>query len=101
MPKASTEPDPNWRQTCSKNAFAHPGKVILDTLVVRRKPEVIENEKKERNKRQEAKAKKDAHTKVAIKDIAQFEHKMALDDKAHEAKFSQHETEGELTCAKA
>jgi len=101
MPKARTEPDPNRRQTRPKNAFAHPGKVVLEALAVRRKPEDIENEKKERNKRQEAKAKKDAHTKIAIKDIAQFEHQMALDDKAQEAKFPRYETEGELTRAKA
>lgn len=96
MPKASPGPDPNQCRTRSKNAFAHPGRVIKEVLAVRRKPEEIEKEKKERNERQEAKAKKDAHKKAAIKDIAQFEHQMALDDKEQEARFPRHETEGEF-----
>lgn len=101
MPKASTEPDPNRRQTRSKNAFAHPGRVVLEALAVRRRPEEIENEKKARNQRQKAKAKKNAHKKVAIKDIAQFELQMALDNKAEEASFPRHKSEGGLTRAKA
>lgn len=95
MPKANPEPDPNRRQTRSKNAFAHPGKIVLEANG-KRKPEEIENEKKERNERQKAKAKKKTHIKANNKDIAQFEHQMVLDDKAQEARIPRHETDGKL-----
>jgi hypothetical protein len=49
MPKANQEPDPNRCQTRPTNANAHPGKVVLEALAVRRKQEDIEAEKNARD----------------------------------------------------
>ena len=96
MPKASKVPDPTYkRQTRSQNAFAHPGRIVLEAHASRRKPEEIEKEKNEKNERQHAKAVKQANKKAAIEDIAQFEHQMALADRAQAARYPRHDTECE------
>lgn len=85
-------PDPGRRQTRAKNANAHPGRILLDALPVRRKKEDIEAEKKgQRQVREEKKAK----TRAAVLDIADFENQMAIDDRNDEMRFPRHhKTEG-------
>jgi hypothetical protein len=91
MPEANQQPDPNRRQTRAANANAHPGRIVM---AVRRNGEVIEDEKKVRKERQNTREKKLAYKQAAIEDIAAFENKMALDDKAREISFPRHQTEG-------
>jgi hypothetical protein len=94
MPKVNQQEDPNRRQTRATNANAHPGNVVKDVLAVRRKREDIEDEKNAKNERREARKRKKADAKVAIRDIADFENEMALDDRAKETKFPRHQTKG-------
>ena len=76
------------------NTTAHPGNVVRDVLAVRQKKEEIEEEKKGKNERRKARERKKADAQVAIRQIADFENKMAVDDRAQEAKFPRHQTEG-------
>ena len=83
----------NRHRTRPQNASAHPGKVLLESTSVRRKPEEIKNN---RNKRIQAKKKKADDKQAAIKAIALLENEMALDDEAHAARIPHQETGGEL-----
>jgi hypothetical protein len=93
MPKA-TQPEPNQRQTRATNVNAHPGKVVDEVLRTRRTREVIEQEKKAKNERREARNRKKANEQKAIQDIADFENRMALDNKAGEVMFPRRQTKG-------
>jgi len=95
MPKATKEPDPNRRQTRPANANAHPGRVALEALAVRRKPEEIERDKQIQNERRKAREKKTSNEQAAIKDIVEFENEMAVEDLEQKAKFPRRQTEGE------
>jgi hypothetical protein len=53
MPPKVVPPDPDRRQTRPGNANAHPGKIAMEALAVRRKREEIDEEKKERSERRE------------------------------------------------
>ena len=94
MPKANHEPDPNRRQTRATNANAHPGQVVLDALGGRRRQEEIEKDKQAQKERREARERKKVEKQEAIKSVADFENKMALNDKIQETKFPRHQTEG-------
>lgn len=86
-----------WRQTRPTNANAHPGKAAMEVLAVRRKQEDIDNEKKVQDERRKAREKKKVNGLAAIEDIAEFENKMAFDDKEHLAKFPRRQTESKLS----
>jgi len=94
MPKANQQPDPNRRQTRATNANAHPGNVVMEVLGGRRKQEDIEKEKEAKLERRKARERKNVEQQVAIKNIANFENRMALHDKAEEAMFPRRQTEG-------
>ena len=94
MPKANQEPDPNRRQTHATNATAHPGKVVLEVLADRRPQEDIENDKKAKQARCEARERKKIGKAKAIKSIADFENEMALDDEIRKTTFPRYQTEG-------
>jgi hypothetical protein len=94
MPKVNQQPDPNWRQTRATNANAHPGKVVMAVLGGRRKKEDIEDDKKSKLERREARERKKNEEREAIKKIANFENKMALHDQRQETSFPRHQTEG-------
>jgi hypothetical protein len=93
MPKVIS-PDPNRRQTRPGNANAHPGKIVMEALAVRRKREEIDEEKKEQSKRRETREKKKANKKTAVVEIADFEHAMAIGDTEIEAQFPRYKTKG-------
>ncbi len=69
------------RQTRSKNATTHPGRILLEAQAGRRKPEEIENEKKAKGRRRQARKDKEAREEAAVFEIAEYEHQMALEDK--------------------
>lgn len=94
MSKANHQPDVNRRQTRATNANAHPGRVVLEVLAGRRKKEDIENDKKAQNERRDTRERKTVERQVAIKDIADFENQMALDDQVQETVFPRHQDEG-------
>jgi DNA-binding protein H-NS len=87
MAKISQQPETNQRQTRAKNANTHPGRAAMEALAVRRTREVIELEKKAKEERRQAREKKKADREAAVKDIADFENRMALDDFEQEAQF--------------
>jgi hypothetical protein len=93
MPKANQQPDSERRQTRPTNANAHPGKVAMERLAVRRKTEDIECEKKVRDERREAREKKKADARAAVNEIALFENEMALDDEEQVAKHPRRQAE--------
>ena len=95
MPKATQQPDPNQRQTRPGNANAHPGRITLEALAVRRKPEEIERDKQIQNERRKAREEKVSNKQAAIMDIVDFENEMAVEDLEQKAKFPRRQTEGE------
>jgi hypothetical protein len=92
MPKANQEPDPNRRQTRPTNANAHPGKVVLEALAVRRKREDIEAENNAWDGRCQSRESKKANERAAVVDIANFENQMACDDRTEVTVFPRHQT---------
>jgi len=92
-PKVIQPPDPDRRQTRPGNANAHPGKIVMEASV-RRKQEVIDEEKEERSKRRESREKISANKKTAVIDIADFENEMALNDMEMEAQFPRRQSKG-------
>lgn len=94
MPKANQQPVPNRPQTRSANANAHPGRVVIEALAVRRKPEDIELEKQIKKERREIRAKKRADAQAAVMNIADFENNMAVDTIREEQSFPRRQPEG-------
>jgi len=101
-PKASSpvEPDPNRIQTRPKNATAHPGRIINETLVVRRTAEEIEDEKNAKEERRQARKQKKADLETAAVEIAKFENKMAVDEAEELGKFPRSKSKGD-SCFRA
>ena len=83
----SAVPNPNRIQTRAKNAFTHPGKIVSEELRVRRRPEELEEEKRLRTERRQAREQKEAALRSAVLEVAEFENKMAADDTESQAKF--------------
>jgi hypothetical protein len=83
-------PDPNRLQTRSKNASTHPGHILLD------RPVEVEDEKRVRNERRQARQQKKVDLQAAVLDIAAFENQMAVDDAEVVVRFPQHKPKGEL-----
>ena len=96
MAKVSQLSDSDRRQTRPGNANTHPGKVAMEALAVRRKPEVIEAEKKDRQERRQTQEKKKVNKKVAVLEIADFENQMDLDVILEETQFPRRQTK--CTC---
>jgi hypothetical protein len=92
--KANQQPDPNRCQTRPGNATTRPGKTAQERLAVRRKPEVIAKEKKEQEERREVRKQKKADMKTAASDVANFENRMASQDKNEEAMFPRRRPKG-------
>ena len=86
MAHKSNEPDPNRRQTRSKNADAHPGNVIIEATGRHSKKEV-EEEKRAKEERRQARETKKALEKNLIIEIAKFENRMRAEDAMKEEKF--------------
>jgi len=93
MPKGNQQPDPNRRQTRPANANAHPGRIALEALAVRRKPEEIESEKQAKKEQRKAREEKKAKKQTAVMDIAEFENEMAMEDIEQKAKFPRRQGE--------
>jgi hypothetical protein len=89
-------PDPNRIQTRPKNATAHPGKVAMESLAVRRKTEEIEQEKRVKNERRQAREQKKVDSQAAVLDIAEYEDKMVVDDAEEKLRFPRRKLMGEL-----
>jgi hypothetical protein len=66
----------------------------METLGVRHKKEEIENDKKAKLERRQAKEDRKAKEQTAAMDIAEFENRMAVDDIAQEAMFPRHQSKG-------
>jgi len=94
--KLTIVPDPNRVKTRSKNATTHPGRIVNETLGVRRQPEEIEEEKGRRVERKRTREQKKANLQAAALEIAEFENKMAVDDAETVASFPRRNPEGEL-----
>jgi hypothetical protein len=62
----------------------------MEMLGVRHKKEEIENDKKAKLERRQAKEDRKAKEQTAAMDIAEFENRMAVDDIAQEAMFPRH-----------
>lgn len=93
-------PDPTDRvQTRTKNATTHPGRVVNDVLAVRRRPEEIEAEKAVRAERQQAREQKKVDHHTAVLEVAEYENKMAFEDKEKVAKLPRRKSKGELSQA--
>lgn len=90
------EPDPSRIQTRPKNATTHPGRIINETLVVRRTAEEIEDEKNAKEERRQARKQKIANLEAAAVDIAEYENKMAVDDAGEVARFPRSKPKGEI-----
>jgi len=58
MPKANQLPDNDRRITRPGNANAHPGKIVLEALAIRRNKEVIDEENKGREERRQTRKEK-------------------------------------------
>src|SRR5258705_9664585 len=95
MPKVAQQPDPNRVQTRSTNANAHPGRVMMEALAVRRKHEDIEIEKQVKKERRKAREKKKADAQMAVLDIADFENNMTVDIIREETSFPRRRLEPE------
>jgi len=92
MPKDDTEPVLNRCRTRPANANAHPGRVVMETLAVRRKQEDIQAEKEACEARRQKKERRKADEQDAVIDVADFENQMALDDMNDEAGIPRHLT---------
>ena len=87
MPKVNQQPDPNRRQTRSTNANTHPGRIVIEAGRVRRSKEAIEDDKRVRDEKHQAREAKKAKKQAAVTEIAEFENQMALDDRDEEIEF--------------
>ena len=87
MPKDTQLPNSDRHQTRPGNATAHPGQILKDALAVRRKQEIINEEKKAREERRQTKKEKKVKEEMAVMEIARFENEMALDTKKEKAQF--------------
>jgi hypothetical protein len=96
MPHETREPDPNQRQTRSKNATAHPGKVVIEATG-RCDREVIENEKRIQDERCQLQETKKAAEKAAVVEVARLENKMRFEDTVEVNKFPRHQSGTQLT----
>ena len=91
--KPAVGPDPNRLQTRPKNATAHLGKVLI---AQRRRPEDIEDEKRQKAERRQAQDQKKVDIQAAVQDVAKYEDQMAIADAEAEAKFPRRKPKGEL-----
>ena len=96
MPKVYQQPDSDSsrRQTRATNANAHPGRVVMEVLGSRRKQEDIKKDKKAKRERHENREKKKTQKLATVKNIADFEDRMALRNKAEDSSFPRRRTEG-------
>jgi hypothetical protein len=92
----SAAPDPNRIQTRAKNASTHPGRVVNEVLAAWRKPEEIEDEKRVRTERRQARKRKEADLHTAVQEVAEYENQMAVDDTENKTRFPRRKPMGEL-----
>ncbi|SRR5260221_11523170 len=93
MAHKSNEPDPNRRQTRSKNASTHPGNIIIKASG-RRSKEEVEEEKRAKEERRQIRETKKANEKDSVMEIAKYENRMMTKDAMEDHEFPRRRSTG-------